>query len=146
MAKSDSIWYSRLSSYWAFHVSAWTLEEIMWLNPLSILLALRLFLQTTLHHCLGPYQEKQETFFHISSLASPMLPTALPLLPPFITCDPFWYVGLPTEKRTVWSYPQEVVLFGNGYPQTVCVTHRKSLCLSVTHRKLFFLKVSHRKI
>jgi len=56
---------------------------------------------------------------HISSLASSMLPTASPPLPPTIPCDSIRYVGPPTEKRTVWSYPQDVVLFGNDYPQTV---------------------------
>jgi len=38
---------------------------------------------------------------YISSLASFMLPTASPLLPPFIACNPIQYVGPPTEKRTV---------------------------------------------
>jgi len=56
---------------------------------------------------------------HISSLSSSMLPTASPPLPLFIACNPIRYVGPPTEKRIVWSYPQGVVLFGNVYPQTV---------------------------
>jgi len=59
--------------------------------------------------------------------------------------DPIQYVG--PEKRTVTSYPQDVVLFGNSCPQTVRLfgTHRKSLSLSVTLRKLFLLKVTPKK-
>jgi len=70
--------------------------------------------QTTLHCLVHTRIRKSKKTFPLLIISMPhtvhSIATAVA-----VTCD----VSPPTEKRTVWSYPQHVVLFGNGYPQTV---------------------------
>ena len=55
----------------------------------------------TLDTCNWSISGRANNLSHMSSLASSMLTTALPPLPPFIACDPIRYVGPPTGKHTV---------------------------------------------
>ena len=108
-------------------------------------------LPTTLHCCLGPYPEEQETFPTSHHQHAPCCP------------QPRHRFRVRRSLHAIQSdtsvHPQKNVQFEPTHRISFCsetvthkklvsliVTHRKSLCLSVTHRKLFLLKVTHRKM
>jgi len=160
MAKSDSIGYSRLLGYWAFHVSAWSLKEMMWLNPHSLPLALRLGLQTTLLAVLVHIRKSKKPFPHLiifyphadHSLAtasavhcmrsilirrsthrktySLKLPTGCRFVRKRLPTNSSLVWVSPTESRFVWVFPTE------SCPCWRLPTE-KFKSYRITHRKMF---------
>jgi len=87
------------------HTSASSPSPTSSLSPVSVLC---LFEPVPSTSALGPSDHsallsgsisgRVNNLSHISLLESSMMTTVLPLLPPFIACDPIPYVGPPTEK------------------------------------------------
>jgi len=161
MTRKDSHFchFDRVSSHW--FQNKYTHKCVrQCLIPPVLLLVLYLGLQTTLHYCLGPYQEEKETFptsyhYHPPSCPEPHHCSAVHYMWSNLICQSthrktyslnlptgchFFWKLLPTNRLLVWVSPTESH-FVWVLPTESCFCRKllteKFKSYRVTHKKMF---------